>query len=59
VKKNFYKNFRKEIVIMANPFETIPGDRGVPERRDCDKCNGTGKIGGKKCDKCNGSGKLK
>lgn len=44
---------------MGNPFETIPGDRGQPERRNCDKCNGTGKVKGEKCDKCNGSGKLK
>ena len=45
--------------MMGNPFETIPGDRGQSERRNCDKCNGTGKVNGKKCDKCNGSGKLK
>ena len=32
---------------MGNPFETIPGDRGKPERRNCDKCIGTGKVNGK------------
>jgi len=44
---------------MGNPFETIPADRGKNERRDCDKCNGTGKVDGKNCGKCNGSGKIK
>lgn len=30
--------------MMGNPFETIPGDRGQSEKRNCDKCNGSGKL---------------
>jgi len=47
------------MIVIANPYETLLGDRGVPERRDCDKCNGIGKVDGEKCNKCDGSGKLK
>lgn len=39
-------------------FESIPGDSGHNEKRDCPQCNGTGKKAGKKCAKCGGSGKL-
>jgi DnaJ-class molecular chaperone len=45
--------------MMANPFEVPPLDRGQPEKRNCDKCRGTGKVGDKKCDRCNGSGKVR
>lgn len=44
---------------MGNSFETIPGEWGHPERRNCDISSGTGKVKDEKCDKCNGSGKLK
>jgi DnaJ-class molecular chaperone len=44
---------------MKNPYEVPPADRGQPERRNCDKCGGTGKVKDKKCDRCNGSGKVR
>lgn len=40
-------------------IEGIPMDTGKSERRDCDKCKGSGKVNGEKCNKCNGSGKIK
>lgn len=44
---------------MKSPFEVPPADRGQPERRNCDKCDGSGKVRDKKCDRCNGSGKVR
>lgn len=43
---------------MANPFETIPGDRGKPEKMPCEVCDGTGKDAkGNNCKVCGGTGK--
>lgn len=42
---------------FENPFKQTPTEK-KGEWRNCDACNGIGKIKDKKCEKCNGSGKL-
>jgi len=40
-------------------FETIPGDKGEPEKEKCQACKGTGKVDEETCDVCNGDGKVR